>query len=267
MRGSEAHVGLPAPALDEARATVGAFLRIRVGHRTAHRHDHRGRGRSEPTRARASAPSPRSTSWARSSRDDARRRAVSRAACRSIRRSATRPASSAATNCARSTPSGDEGAITIGTLHHDEHDPARVSLDNMLTKHFAMLGSTGVGKSSGVAVILNEILDARPEPAHFPARRPQRIRPLLRRARQCRQRPQPEAAVLAVQFRGIRRRALRRPSRRRRGSRHPRRAYPGRQGDVSDASHRAGSRIRSGASIRAAPATPSTRPFPTCCRI
>ena len=32
----------------------------------------------------------------------------------------------------------------------------------MLSKHFAVLGSTGVGKSSGVAVILNAILDARP---------------------------------------------------------------------------------------------------------
>ena len=33
----------------------------------------------------------------------------------------------------------------------------------MLSKHFAMLGTTGVGKSSGVAVILQEILEARPD--------------------------------------------------------------------------------------------------------
>ena len=55
-----------------------------------------------------------------------------------------------------------DGGMPIGTLHHDETIPARVSLDNMLTKHFAILGSTGVGKSSGVAVILNAILESRP---------------------------------------------------------------------------------------------------------
>ncbi len=58
---------------------------------------------------------------------------------------------------------GSEGSVTIGTLHHDETIPARVSLDNLLKKHFAVIGSTGVGKSSGIAVILNAILEARPE--------------------------------------------------------------------------------------------------------
>ena len=32
----------------------------------------------------------------------------------------------------------------------------------MLGKHFALFGSTGVGKSSGVAVILREVLETRP---------------------------------------------------------------------------------------------------------
>ena len=32
----------------------------------------------------------------------------------------------------------------------------------MLSKHFAVLGTTGVGKSSGVALILQQILDKRP---------------------------------------------------------------------------------------------------------
>src|SRR5580698_6184615 len=54
-------------------------------------------------------------------------------------------------------------AVNIGHLHHDELIPAFVDIDNLLTKHFAILGSTGVGKSSGVAVILGEILKARPE--------------------------------------------------------------------------------------------------------
>ena len=53
-------------------------------------------------------------------------------------------------------------SINIGHLHHDESIPAFIDVDNLLTKHFAILGSTGVGKSSGVAVILGEILYARP---------------------------------------------------------------------------------------------------------
>ena len=49
------------------------------------------------------------------------------------------------------------------------------------------------------------------ESAHLPARRAQRIWPLLRRPRAGAQPAQSEAAVLAVQFRGNRRRAVRRP--------------------------------------------------------
>ncbi len=53
--------------------------------------------------------------------------------------------------------------IPVGHLHHDPDIAARIDVDNLLTKHFAVLGSTGVGKSSGVAVLLNEVLDARPD--------------------------------------------------------------------------------------------------------
>jgi len=53
--------------------------------------------------------------------------------------------------------------INIGRLHQDATIPALVDVDNLLAKHFAVLGSTGVGKSSGVAVILGEILRARPD--------------------------------------------------------------------------------------------------------
>ena len=41
----------------------------------------------------------------------------------------------------------------------------------MLSKHFAVLGTTGVGKSSAVALILQQILAGAAEPAHLPARR------------------------------------------------------------------------------------------------
>ena len=57
---------------------------------------------------------------------------------------------------------GDAHSAVIGALHHDESVPARISLVDMLDKHFAVLGSTGVGKSSGVAVIVNAVLDHAP---------------------------------------------------------------------------------------------------------
>src|SRR5438067_1453072 len=42
--------------------------------------------------------------------------------------------------------------------------PVRSELiDDMLGKHFALFGSTGVGKSSGVAVILRQVLEMRPD--------------------------------------------------------------------------------------------------------
>jgi hypothetical protein len=54
-------------------------------------------------------------------------------------------------------------SIVVGNLHQDQSIAARVDVDALLAKHFAVLGSTGVGKSSGVAVILGEILQARPD--------------------------------------------------------------------------------------------------------
>ncbi len=53
--------------------------------------------------------------------------------------------------------------IEIGTLQQDTTLPAYINVDEMLRKHFAVLGTTGVGKSSGVAVILREILASRPD--------------------------------------------------------------------------------------------------------
>jgi uncharacterized protein len=52
--------------------------------------------------------------------------------------------------------------IDIGHLQQDTSIGAHINVDEMLSKHFAVLGSTGVGKSTGVALILREILAARP---------------------------------------------------------------------------------------------------------
>lgn len=52
-------------------------------------------------------------------------------------------------------------SISIGSIYHDRATEALVDVDSLVAKHFAILGSTGVGKSSGVAVLLNEILAVR----------------------------------------------------------------------------------------------------------
>ena len=52
--------------------------------------------------------------------------------------------------------------IDIGALQQDPTVRAYVNVEEMLSKHFAVVGSTGVGKSTGVSLLLNEILKARP---------------------------------------------------------------------------------------------------------
>lgn len=59
---------------------------------------------------------------------------------------------------------GSEAAtISIGALQQDSTVNACVEVDEMLSKHFAVLGSTGVGKSTGLAHILLQTMDARPD--------------------------------------------------------------------------------------------------------
>ena len=53
--------------------------------------------------------------------------------------------------------------IEIGGLQQDPAISAYVDVQDMLSKHFAVLGTTGVGKSSAVALILQQILRARPK--------------------------------------------------------------------------------------------------------
>jgi DNA helicase HerA-like ATPase len=49
--------------------------------------------------------------------------------------------------------------VRIGTIHQDEALPAYVATDNLLGKHFAILGTTGSGKSCAVALTLQAILE------------------------------------------------------------------------------------------------------------
>jgi DNA helicase HerA-like ATPase len=58
-------------------------------------------------------------------------------------------------------PNGSD-QIDVGTLQQDPSVIAYVDIEELLSKHFAVLGSTGVGKSTGVSLLLNEILKSRP---------------------------------------------------------------------------------------------------------
>src|SRR3954453_11659262 len=53
------------------------------------------------------------------------------------------------------------GTIDIGTLQQDQSIHAYINVDDMVRKHFAVFGTTGVGKSSGVSVLLRQILEAK----------------------------------------------------------------------------------------------------------
>src|SRR4051794_3292186 len=55
------------------------------------------------------------------------------------------------------------GTIDIGSLQQDQSIHAYINVDDMVRKHFAVFGTTGVGKSSGIAVLLRQILAARPD--------------------------------------------------------------------------------------------------------
>lgn len=53
-------------------------------------------------------------------------------------------------------------SIRIGSLRQESSIPAIVKVDELLGKHFAVLGTTGTGKSCGTALILRAILDRHP---------------------------------------------------------------------------------------------------------
>lgn len=65
----------------------------------------------------------------------------------------------------------DEGQVTIGRLAAAESIPARIDLDRLVTRHSAILGSTGSGKSTTVASLLRSICVSHGETAEFPSAR------------------------------------------------------------------------------------------------
>ena len=58
--------------------------------------------------------------------------------------------------------SKDKVAVRVGHIKQDSSIPAMVKTDELLGKHFAVLGTTGTGKSCAVALILRRILEDNP---------------------------------------------------------------------------------------------------------
>ncbi|WP_443972119.1 ATP-binding protein [Sphingobium sp. CR28] len=59
--------------------------------------------------------------------------------------------------------SHDRARIEIGTVYPTEKTRAALHVDALLGKHFALLGSTGTGKSTATALILHRICDLSPQ--------------------------------------------------------------------------------------------------------
>ncbi|MEM8973511.1 MAG: ATP-binding protein [Pseudomonadota bacterium] len=58
------------------------------------------------------------------------------------------------------------GSVRVGGIRQDSTIPAMVKVDDLLGKHFAILGTTGTGKSCTTALILRAILEQNPN-AHI----------------------------------------------------------------------------------------------------
>jgi DNA helicase HerA-like ATPase len=58
---------------------------------------------------------------------------------------------------------GGKRTIQIGTLSQDDSIAASISIDDTLNRHFAVVGTTGVGKSTAVSLLVRKAIAARPD--------------------------------------------------------------------------------------------------------
>ena len=54
-------------------------------------------------------------------------------------------------------------SVTLGKLSQDEAIDANIAIDDTLARHFAIVGTTGVGKSTAVSLLLRKSIEARPD--------------------------------------------------------------------------------------------------------
>ena len=58
---------------------------------------------------------------------------------------------------------GGRSSVMIGQLSQDDAISARIAVDDTLNRHFAVVGTTGVGKSTAVSLLLRKAIEARPD--------------------------------------------------------------------------------------------------------
>ena len=66
---------------------------------------------------------------------------------------------------------GDQGHVTIGTLSSAESISAKIALNELVTRHSAVLGSTGSGKSTTVASLLRAVTTSMEGDEPYPSAR------------------------------------------------------------------------------------------------
>ena len=95
-----------------------------------------------------------------------------------------------------------EAAVPVGSIHQDADVPAFLLVDDLLGKHFSIVGTTGSGKSCAVATILRSVIEKNPH-AHVILLDPHcEYAPRLpRRGDRAEPRRRAAPALLAVQFR------------------------------------------------------------------
>lgn len=59
----------------------------------------------------------------------------------------------------------DNSAVKIGSLSQSREIDALLSVDDLISRHFAVLGTTGVGKSTSVGLLVRKIVHQRPDVA------------------------------------------------------------------------------------------------------
>ena len=161
VRGSQACVGLTAPSPQyphDARATVGRFLGVRAGPSLLV-------GLITEISLQYSAP--REKEQTALARVDliGEIRSYDTTAARFLRGVSTYPAIGDPVTFVSSRELRlifdvtSTGSIEIGKLQQDAEIAAFVNVHELLSKHFAVLGTTGVGKSSAVALLLQQVLN------------------------------------------------------------------------------------------------------------
>jgi hypothetical protein len=159
-------------------------------------------------------------------------------------------------------------SVRVGCIRQDPSIAAMIRVDDLLGKHFAILGTTGTGKSWHHPLDLALHSAAQSGRPRALARSPQRIRQLVRGVGRGHQSSQHAAALLALDLRGTDRGADRQSAGAQGGDRDPAGVDPARQVPLRKRSRGGGARAAALLDRRQVHRghTRPLSPCRTCCR-